>query len=79
MKITLKIIILVFLVVFNLVIIISNFTTYEGLEGLETNTTTDSEKIPKKEKSVEELQASTEPTKEDIKYGIVGEGDMAKS
>lgn len=72
MKITLKTIILAALIVFNLVIIISNFTTYEGLES---NT---SDAKPK-EKSAEELQAETEPTKEDIKYGIVGEGDMAKS
>jgi hypothetical protein len=73
MKITLKTIILAALIVFNLVIIISNFTTYEGLES---NT---SDAKPKKEKSAEELQAETEPTKEDINYGIVGEGDMAKS
>jgi len=33
MKITLKTIILAALIVFNLVIIISNFTTYEGLES----------------------------------------------
>jgi hypothetical protein len=72
MKITLKTFILVALVVFNLVIIISNFTTYEGLENNSDNT-------PKKDKTAEDLQASTEPTKEDITYGIVGEGDMAKS
>jgi len=73
MKITLKTIILAALIVFNLVIIISNFTTYEGLES---NT---SDAKPKKEKSAEELQEETEPTKEDIKYGIVGEGDMENS
>jgi hypothetical protein len=72
MKITLKTFILVALVVFNLVIIISNFTTYEGLENNSDNT-------PKKEKTAEDLRASTEPTTEDIKYGIVGEGDIAKS
>jgi hypothetical protein len=72
MKITLKTFILVALVVFNLVIIFSNFSTYEGVENKSDNT-------PQKGKSAEELQEATEPTKEDIKYGIVGEGDMAKS
>ena len=72
MKITLKTVILLALIIFNLVIIISNFTTYEGLEN-------ESADKPKKEKTAEELQASTEPTDEDIKYGIVGEGDMSKS
>jgi len=72
MKITLKTFILVALVVFNLVIIISNFSTFEGLENNSDNT-------PKHEKSAKELQETTEPTKEDIKYGIVGEGDMTKS
>jgi hypothetical protein len=66
MKITLKTIVLMALVFFNLVIIVSNFTTYEGLES------------KSKEKTADELQAPTEPTKEDIQYGIVGEGDMAK-
>jgi large-conductance mechanosensitive channel len=72
MKITLKTFVLVALVIFNLVIIISNFTTYEGLEN-------NSNEAPKKEKTAEELQDATEPTKEDIKYGLVGEGDMQKS
>jgi hypothetical protein len=76
MKITLKTLILVALIVFNLVIIISNFTTYEGLESANTS---NSNNKPKKEKTAEELQASTEPTEDDIKYGIVGEGDMSKS
>ena len=76
MKITLKTVILVALIIFNLVIIISNFTTYEGLES---NSESESENKPKKEKTAEELQEATEPTKEDIKYGIVGEGDMTKS
>lgn len=76
MKITIKTIVLVALVIFNLVIIISNFTTYEGLES---NSESESENKPKKEKTAEELQQATEPTKEDIKYGIVGEGDMTKS
>lgn len=72
MKITIKTIILVALVFFNLVIIFSNFTSYEGLEN-------NSNDKPKKEKTAEELEESTEPSKEDIKYGIVGEGDMKNS
>lgn len=70
MKITLKTVILAALIVFNLVIIFSNFTSYEGLEN-------NTEK--KEEKTPEELEKATEPTKADLKQGIVGEGDMASS
>jgi hypothetical protein len=66
MKITLKTVILAALIVFNLVIIFSNFSSYEGLEN-------------KKEKTPEELEEPTEPTTADLKQGIVGEGDMASS
>lgn len=68
MKITLKTIILVALVIFYLVVIISNFTTYEGLENK-----------PIKQKTVEEVEAPTELSEEDHKYGIAGEGDMMKT
>jgi hypothetical protein len=68
MKITLKTIILVALVIFYLVVIISNFTTYEGLENK-----------PIKQKTVEELETPTELSEEDQKYGISGEGDMMKT
>ena len=71
MKITLKTVILAALIVFNLVIIFSNFTSYEGLE-----TKTDDDK---KEKTPEQLEDKTVPTKEDLVHGIVGEGDMASS
>ena len=66
MKITLKTVILAALIVFNLVIIFSNFSSYEGLEN-------------KKEKTPEKLEEPTEPTTADLKQGIVGEGDMASS
>ena len=69
MKITLKTVILAALIVFNLVIVFSNFTSYEGLENNQK----------KKEKTPEELEDGTEPTKEDLKQGIVGEGDMVSS
>jgi cytoskeletal protein RodZ len=93
MKITLKTVILASLIFFNLVIIISNFTNYEGLENKSHDENDEKESIsdekastndeknstPKKTKSSNDLQATTEPTKEDIKYGIVGEGDIASS
>jgi regulatory protein YycH of two-component signal transduction system YycFG len=79
MKITIKTIILVALVIFNLVIIISNFTTYEGLETNSKSESENEETKETKEKTVEDLQEATEPTKEDIKYGIVGEGHMTES
>ena len=47
MRITLKTFILVALIIFNLVIIISNFTTYEGLES---NSASDSDDAREKEK-----------------------------
>lgn len=75
MKITLKTVILSILVIFNLVIIFSNFTSYEGLE----NNSADDNKDKTKEKSVSDLEEPTEPTKDDIKYGIVGEGDITNS
>jgi regulatory protein YycH of two-component signal transduction system YycFG len=70
MKITLKTVILAALIVFNLVIIFSNFTSYEGLEN---------NREKKEEKTPEELEEPTEPTTADLKQGIVGEGDMASS
>jgi hypothetical protein len=86
MKITLKTVILSILVIFNLVIIFSNFTSYEGLENksdyetsnYEINHDENKDKT-KKEKFLADVEGPTEPTKDDIKYGIVGEGDIANS
>jgi hypothetical protein len=86
MKITLKTVILSILVIFNLVIIFSNFTSYEGLENKSDDETSNDEinddenkDKTKKEKFLADVEGPTEPTKDDIKYGIVGEGDIANS
>lgn len=81
MKITLKNVILASLIVFNLVIIFSNFTSYEGLEGKtqDTEEINKSEEDEEKNKPEADLELPTEPTKSDVKYGIVGEGEMSSS